>query len=423
MSSDLAIAGVTAVLRAMLHGGLVDHVPLGSQGPVTITAEAPDRIKTDVVDLPDQINLFMYHVTPNAAWRNWDMPSRDAAGNRVSNPPLALDLYYLVTAYSQKELYADVLLGYAMQYLHEIAVLTSQRIQDALSTPPPEVPILSAADVLDQVEQIKIVPHAMGTEEMSRLWMAFQTSYRPSAVYQVSVVLLQNRRPAASALPVLTIGPWNTTWKQPAGITANPNLAAPLPTLVAAVPPNKQPAVRMGETLTLTGYQLAAGPAVLRFTHTLTGATNDLPGGAATATTLAATLPAASDAWRAGFYTVKALVGTAPNVLTTNAVPLVLAPRIDSMSKSGGGASTVLTVNCTPKVWKVQRVSCIVAQQELFPDPLAADPAGTLTFRFDATPLAGETPWTRLRVDDVDSLLIDYGATPPAFLASQKAPL
>ena len=151
VSTDLAIAGVTAVLRAMLHGGLVDHVPLGSQGPVTITAEAPDRIKTDAVDLPDQINLFMYHVTPNAAWRNWDMPSRDAAGSRISNPPLALDLYYLVTAYSQKQLYADVLLGYAMQYLHEIAVLTGQRIQDALST----AGDLTAADVLDQVEQIK----------------------------------------------------------------------------------------------------------------------------------------------------------------------------------------------------------------------------------------------------------------------------
>ena len=164
MSTDLAIAGVTAVLRAMLHGGLVDHVQLGAQGPVSITAEAPDRIKTDGADLPDQINLFMYHVTPNAAWRNWDMPSRDAAGNRISNPPLALDLYYLVTAYSQKQLYADVLLGYAMQYLHEIAVLTSQGIQNALSTPPPEIPILTAADVLDQVEQIKIVPHAMGTE-------------------------------------------------------------------------------------------------------------------------------------------------------------------------------------------------------------------------------------------------------------------
>jgi hypothetical protein len=423
MSTDLAIAGVTAVLRAMLHGGLVDHVQLGAQGPVSITAEAPDRIKTDGADLPDQINLFMYHVTPNAAWRNWDMPSRDAAGNRISNPPLALDLYYLVTAYSQKQLYADVLLGYAMQYLHEIAVLTSQGIQNALSTPPPEIPILTAADVLDQVEQIKIVPHAMGTEEMSRLWMAFQTSYRPSAVYQVSVVLLQNRRPSASPLPVLTIGPWNPTWKQPGGIISNPNLNAPTPTLVAATPPNSQPAVRMGDALTVTGFRLTdTGPATLRFTHTLTGAINDLPGTAA-GSALTATLPAASDAWRAGFYSVKALIGTAPNVLTTNALPVVLAPTIGTMAKSGGGTATVLTVGCNPKVWRAQRVSCIIAQLELFPDAWTTDPTATLTFSFDETVFAGETPWIRLRVDDVDSILINYGATPPGFLASQKAPL
>jgi hypothetical protein len=432
MSSGLAIAGVTAVLRAMLHGGMVDHAQLGSLGPVKITAEAPDQIKTNVADLSDQINLFMYHVTPNAAWRNQQLPSRDQSGNRISNPPLALDLYYLVTAYSQKELYADVLLGYAMQYLHEIAVLTSQGIQDALSTAPPEVPTLMPADLLDQVEQIKIIPYVMSTEDMSRLWMAFQTSYRPSAVYQVSVVLLRDRRPARAPLPVLTIGPWDAAAKRPAGVTVNADMAEPAPYVTAAMPPPGQPAIRMGETLTISGFHLSDGPAMVRFTHTLTGVVNDLPGGTATATAMLVTLPAAGPTWRAGFYSVKAMLtvpvpGGGSTIRTTNAVPVALAPTIGAMTKSGAGAATVLTIPCTPSVWQAQTVSCVIAGIEFFPDDFpkqgGPDPVASLNVTLDPAILAGAVPWVRLRVDDVESILIAPGSVPPAFLASQKAPL
>jgi hypothetical protein len=42
----------------------------------------------------------------------------------------------------------------------------------------------------------------MSTEEMSKLWAAFQAHYRPSAAYHVSVVLIQSNRSTRSALPV-----------------------------------------------------------------------------------------------------------------------------------------------------------------------------------------------------------------------------
>ncbi len=84
MSSDLAIAGVTATLRHLLKRGVVDHVKLGDQGPVSVTAMAPDLINTESADLADQINLYMYHVAPNPGWRNAGLPSRDNSGARVS---------------------------------------------------------------------------------------------------------------------------------------------------------------------------------------------------------------------------------------------------------------------------------------------------------------------------------------------------
>lgn len=57
----------------------------------------PDRIETGDRKR-NQVNLFLYQVTPNPGWRNTGLPSLDSRGDgRLSNPPLALDLHYLLT--------------------------------------------------------------------------------------------------------------------------------------------------------------------------------------------------------------------------------------------------------------------------------------------------------------------------------------
>ncbi len=212
------------------------------------------------------------------------------------------------------------------------------------------------------------------------------------------------------------------------------DLSAPTPTLTTATPPNSQPAVRAGETLTVSGFHLADGPAVLRLTHTQTGIVNDLPvpAGSATATQLSVALGAAANPWRAGFYTVKAMIGSGTAMRVTNAVPLALAPAVGTVTKSGGGAATVLTVAFTPPVWQAQRVSFLIGTQEFSPDnfpPPVSDPPApdrrvhSHAHRRHPTTLNGAVPWLRLRVDDVESLLILYGATPPSFDPTQKAPL
>jgi len=212
MSNALAIAAVTAVMKDLLNNGLIDQNVSGSLGGnVTVTALPPDiAIPLNGESSEDTINLFLYHVTPNQGWRNVSLPSRDAAGERLSNPPLALDLHYLITAYSQQQYHAEILLGYAMQLLHETPILTREAIRTALRSPSPvdgsilpaAFRALAAAELAEQVEQVKICPASMGTEEMSKLWSAFQTHYRPTAAYQVSVVLIESRRSTRSPLPV-----------------------------------------------------------------------------------------------------------------------------------------------------------------------------------------------------------------------------
>jgi hypothetical protein len=85
-----------------------------------------------------QLNLFLHQVTPNQGWRNDRLPSRDPSGrHRLTNPPLALDLHYLLSARGAEELHAEILLGYAMQLLHESPVLLRSAITTALNPSPP----------------------------------------------------------------------------------------------------------------------------------------------------------------------------------------------------------------------------------------------------------------------------------------------
>src|SRR5262245_45881617 len=131
MAGPFAIAAVTAVLKDLLNDGMADH-DLSSLGNVAVTALPPDRIPVTNADEKSQINLFLFQVAPNLGWRNNGLPSRSTTSERLTNPPLALDLRYLVTAYGKEEFHADALLGYAMQVLHENPVLTRAMINATL---------------------------------------------------------------------------------------------------------------------------------------------------------------------------------------------------------------------------------------------------------------------------------------------------
>ena len=211
MSSALAIASVTAVLRDLLNNGLIDSNISSLVGNVIVSAVAPDRIDVTSNDQQSQLNLFLYQVTPNASWRNAGLPARNAAGERISNPPLALNLHYLLTAYGAQDLHAEILLGYGMQLFHETPVLPRKAIRTSLENPshvasgsglPPAMRALFTSELAEQVEQIKIVPETLNTEEISRMWSAFQAHYRPTAAYQASVVLIESKQSIKTALPV-----------------------------------------------------------------------------------------------------------------------------------------------------------------------------------------------------------------------------
>ncbi len=207
MSDYLAVGGVSAVLKALLTTALSDGGPSTVLlTPPGVTNLAPDLIATGQ-DEPAQLNLFMYYASINPALRNLDLPSMGSNGQQLSNPPLAINLHYLITAYGANAFDPEILLGFAMRVFHNTPVVPRSTIQAALTaldsgTPSNEQQLVSGGTLASQIEHIRITPEALTTEEIYRLWTAFQVSYRPTTSYQVSVVVIQDTESFQSNLPV-----------------------------------------------------------------------------------------------------------------------------------------------------------------------------------------------------------------------------
>ena len=423
MSNALALAGVTAVLKDLLDSGLIDQAITDTLGAgVIVTTLAPDTVPLDD-QAPPQLNLFLHQVTPNTAWRNAALPSRDAAGQRVSNPPLALDLHYLLTAYGRADLQAEVLLGYALQLLHETPVLPRDAIRRALSPTvvngailPTVYKGLRGADLAEQVELLKITPSALGTEEMSRLWSALQAHYRPTAAFQVSVVLIDSRRPARSALPVLSRGETDPVSQRDRGVQVFVGLIPPLPTLEAVVPGNTQPVAVPGGQVVLEGHHLDGDDRRVTLSLAAFQISRRVPvtrgGPGSVSFTLPNDLPV-------GLYRVELSVQrlNERHPRSTNQLPLAVAPllALPPVSTTRSGSTVTLVLNVTPPVRPGQTAALILGEQTVSADPLHA-PSSQLTFRMAGAPAAGSHLLARLRVDGIESPIVDRMATPTAFL-------
>jgi hypothetical protein len=104
----------------------------------------------------------------------------------------------------------------------------------------------------------------------------------------------------------------------------------------------------------------------------------------------------------------------------TNAVSLVVAPRITALaptaSPNADGEFT-LQPTCSPQVWPYQKVTLLLGNVEVpaTPDP-SQPPSPTTTPSFVFRQVPPGTYWVRLRVDGIDSLLVDRSTTPPTFV-------
>ena len=152
---------------------------------VCYTGLAPDaaRIADDQGDC--HVSLYLFHVSADKFHRN--TYPKGGSAQRVPEQPLALSLYYLLTAYSKTSFIKEQqAMSIALKCLHEH-------------------PVLSASVTVDREEEFTLTIEPQTVDEIGRLWQAISSPLRLSAVYRASVMFVPS--PAPIAPKVVRVAP------------------------------------------------------------------------------------------------------------------------------------------------------------------------------------------------------------------------
>lgn len=192
MSNYLAISTVTAALQQVLMtpvGNAVVGAKVGFSRPDASSSTTP------------LVNIFLYQITPNAAYRNADLPMRRSDGSLAQRPTAAFDLHYIFTFHGDDtKLEPQRLLGAVATVLHSQPLLSATNISNAAST----FGFLAGSGLDSQIERVRFTPTGLSLEEFSKLWSVFfQVEYSLSAAYQASLVLMESDDTPMPAPPVL----------------------------------------------------------------------------------------------------------------------------------------------------------------------------------------------------------------------------
>jgi len=400
MSNYLAIATVTAVLRELLLQP-VHNAVTGSD----VGFSRPDGTTTGDQNTP-LVNIYLYQVTPNTAYRNADLPTRRSDGTVVQKPQVALDLHYLFTFHGDESKFQpQLMLGAVVSTLQAKPVISSSEIGTALTA----YKLLQDSDLASQVEHVRLTPTPLSLEEFSKLWSVFfQVEYCLSVAYQACVVLIEGSDIPLEGLPVQTRNVYVTAFQQPTVDQVLPatGMGQPiLPTSTIVI----QGSHLLGNVTSVRLGNLVVKPAVV------TDRVIKLP------------IPAGLAAGPLGLQVIQQVeIGKPPQPhsgLKSNVAAFVLQPVIAPQSAT----STQVSVKVTPKAQQNQQVALLLNEATQPPPaapaaytfalpPLPND-TDTLTFAISGVSGGGTRYFIRVAVDgaesplDLDSQSSTFGPT------------
>ncbi|KQU77072.1 MULTISPECIES: DUF4255 domain-containing protein [unclassified Rhizobacter] len=119
-----------------------------------------------------RLTLYLYRVTVNEHQRQ-QRPDRMSPDQLA---PLGLDLHFLLTAWAGTAQDELLPLAWAMRQLYQHPLLDASSLSPEAGWGPEEV--------------IQIIPSELSTEDMMRIWDAFEPAYRLSVSYVVRLVRL-----------------------------------------------------------------------------------------------------------------------------------------------------------------------------------------------------------------------------------------
>ncbi|MDA4121762.1 MAG: DUF4255 domain-containing protein [Thaumarchaeota archaeon] len=337
MTNFQAIATVTATI-AYLMNGIQNDVPAAS-----ITTKPPDVVVNAAPYAG--LNIFLYQVNLNQSYRNLDQPARNAAGTLVKRPRLAINLEYLLTATGDgnDDIQAHQILASAMRILHENPVLTNSTIQSAVAA----TAEVAGSDLAYQIEQVKITPSVLTLDELTKVWSSFfQTNYRVSTAYEVTVILLDSQETPRPSLPVLTPQIMVVPFSVPIIQSLSPQVLESGPTA----------------TLTINGLNLTTAEAAVSVR--INGISVTPVASNVTSAQISITVPPSVTPGVKSVQVVQSMQlapGQPPLPLfESNVVPFVLAPTITTPPPITGAHGTDMTLSFTPPVEEGQQIDFLI---------------------------------------------------------------
>lgn len=385
MSNFLAIATVTATLRRILEREISSEVP-----GVAITTQPPDTVSTPS---SDGLNVFLYQVTWNSGYSNFDVPSRGVGGTLVGPPLVGLNLHYLLTAYGagNDDLQAHRILASAIRILHENPLLT----REAINTTKIEEPGFADSDLADQMESVKLNHQPLPIEEMTKLWSSFfQTRYRVSIAYQATVVVLDSEKKPRPALPVTARRIYLQPFKRP---------------LIEMIEPQTLERTNDAEIM-IRGRNLSSDHVVVQFGDIQTTVETER----ITDNHISTTIP---ESLTAGIIPVQVIhmmkLGSSPEPYQTfksNVAAFVLVPRIVNILTPVIAVGSELVIEVEPSVSPGQKVEFYLGDYVISMQPLSGNqPTNQLSIRLPSDILEqGQQEAVyllRVRVDGAESFL------------------
>jgi len=179
VSSYQALSRVSATLRQILWSEFAREADvrdlIGNEDAITFrdpVAAQEDASRT--------LSLWAYQVVENDHEKNQRfVRPRDVTQQQY--PPLAVNLFYLVTPFTATDEGDLLVLGKTMQVLYDNAVI---RLDDPGRT---------------VSEELHVILCRLTLEELTRIWYARQAPYRLSVCYEVRVVHIDSARQVSGA--------------------------------------------------------------------------------------------------------------------------------------------------------------------------------------------------------------------------------
>ncbi len=174
---------------------------------ITVTGNAPDARGNSTGCL---LSMYLFHVAPSPYQRNTPVTGDRTRATPIPFQPLALELYYLLSAYSENRYIEEQqAMSIALKCFHEKPLVRN---------------VTLARDGRPKGE-FCLTMETESSDEIARLWQATTAAMRLSVVYKVSVVFIQPQEDERRAMPkvqrvALAVAPTNLPYADSGQVTA-----------------------------------------------------------------------------------------------------------------------------------------------------------------------------------------------------------